>query len=134
MPADNEALILETLRRASDLIREAAQMALLPYAPPEEAVRFVRALTMRALMPKIAAMEFVRLGGTNTDVFADILAGPPWLPIECAPKNGTYVLIWYNTEASCGHAIVRWGGREWEDNECYTYEPTHWMLLPDAPE
>src|SRR6202041_2815385 len=66
-----EVLIMETLKRAGDLVREAAQMVMDRGSPvpPEEAARCVRALMLRAIMPKVAAQEFNRLGGGSIDVF-----------------------------------------------------------------
>ena len=56
-----------------------------------------------------------------------------WQPIATAPKDGSYVLIWFDTGHSRGHAIAHWEGREWENSDSHTYAPMHWMPLPAGP-
>ena len=64
-----------------------------------------------------------------------------WQPIDTAPKDGTWVLLWTGNECR----IAMWD--EWEDPECpvtqgwfddgdgmYIENPTHWMPLPEAPD
>lgn len=59
-----------------------------------------------------------------------------WQPIETAPKDGSYVLVW----AESGHEFARWfrAGECWiraEDMQNLWGEdaPTHWMPLPAPP-
>jgi hypothetical protein len=69
-----------------------------------------------------------------------------WQPIETAPKDGTPILAFSKT---LNHVLVKYDavrqperdrvmGRtlwrvEW-DGDYLSSEPTHWMLLPPAPE
>lgn len=76
-----------------------------------------------------------------------------WQPIETAPKDGTEVLLWY-PDLRRGMHFGRWhdearvefgkevsSTRRWlagdimlmELHSGKTFEPTHWMLIPDAP-
>jgi hypothetical protein len=56
-----------------------------------------------------------------------------WLPIETAPTDGTFVLLWAANESEC--AMVGYFGRRWElaHCDCAPFTPTHWMPLPDPP-
>ena len=80
-----------------------------------------------------------------------------WQPIETAPKDGTWILVWggeatderddRNDKAERSHAVAQWttylNGRHheghwqfaWYDGGFYGYydKPTHWMLLPAPP-
>ena len=68
-----------------------------------------------------------------------------WQPIETAPKDGTWVLVWGPLEAwssvkAAWYAMNRRIGRaywkmdgEWDDYELADNQPTHWMPLPDPP-
>ncbi len=60
-----------------------------------------------------------------------------WKPIETAPQDGTYILVYPG-------GVVRWdwGDEAWMQNVtplpdgvfyCHYAYPTHWMSLPDAP-
>lgn len=53
-----------------------------------------------------------------------------WMPIDSAPLDGTWVLLW------CGYGIPDLGffGQlgQWEDSSNFI-EPTHWMPLPEPP-
>jgi len=59
-----------------------------------------------------------------------------WRPIETAPKNGDWVLIyqggqevtlaWYCDADGPSHGV-------WFDQRDNGYSPTHWMPLPDPP-
>ena len=73
-----------------------------------------------------------------------------WQPIETAPKDGTAILVWngpnigfYTHKGDMGVAIwreqalpgkdrMRWCAQDCCDGVT-TYEPTHWMPLPDPP-
>jgi hypothetical protein len=74
-----------------------------------------------------------------------------WQPIETAPKDGTAILVWnglnsgfYTREQDMGVALwrkqafpgndrMRWCAKDCCDGVT-TYEPTHWMPLPDPPQ
>jgi hypothetical protein len=85
-------------------------------------------------------------------------AVPAWLPIESAPKDGTFFLAWYckhqlddegnPTDEVIGgeQAIVSCAGNQWDEPEwlsahgasflddyCFAEMPTCWMPLPAAP-
>ena len=65
-----------------------------------------------------------------------------WLPIDSAPKDGSYILLF----TSHGIAECYWDYDRWEQTACYsTYDgwggsvrvygtPTHWMPSPVPPE
>ena len=61
-----------------------------------------------------------------------------WQPIETAPKDGAYVLLYVG--AICDdYAVAYWDGTCWNMGS-QEYEggpefgaPTHWMPLPEAP-
>lgn len=36
-----------------------------------------------------------------------------WLPIETAPKDGTWILVYEPTEDAPSCHVVRWGTPEW---------------------
>lgn len=63
-----------------------------------------------------------------------------WLPIETAPRDGTYVLLFEDLGFG-GDSQTMWVARhgvttnEWftHDTEYGIYEPTHWMPLPAPP-
>ena len=73
-----------------------------------------------------------------------------WQPIETAPKNGRTILVWnglnsgfYTRAQDMGVALWRKqafpDGQEcWCAQDCCdgvtTYEPTHWMPLPEPPD
>ena len=63
-----------------------------------------------------------------------------WQPIETAPKDGSWVLLflpeWGRGQARIGQWIRSredsgWYGREFK--EVFNDGPTHWMPLPDSP-
>lgn len=67
-----------------------------------------------------------------------------WQPIETAPKDGTWVLL-YKYSQPCGiddldswlpcMSLARYHEGYWYKNSEYTIgcNPTHWMLLPKPP-
>jgi hypothetical protein len=61
-----------------------------------------------------------------------------WQPIETAPKDGTFVLLY--CPSSLGsymdvYSFTECGGWQCSNFEYSPYpDPTHWMPLPDAPE
>lgn len=105
-----EAIVIETLKRASALIQEAVQMAIPLTAAPEDAVRAVRALTLRALMPRVACEEFIRRGGDGQKLFGGTLTernlgcpvhtmfGWAWLLDVDVDYHGTMVSVAFNHE------------------------------------
>jgi hypothetical protein len=72
-----------------------------------------------------------------------------WQPIETAPKDGTWILVYEHCEPLPSVYVVRWGVPEWwgaSVDETWvtiavgpnpdTYnatDATHWMPLPDPP-
>lgn len=60
-----------------------------------------------------------------------------WQPIETAPKNGTYVLLWvpgFNTPDIAGWVDGSWATPDDHSDLCCPYGgPTHWMPLPERP-
>jgi len=56
-----------------------------------------------------------------------------WMDIETAPKDGTEILI-YDDSCFC---VVQLNKGKWHSTSCIdyynTYDPTHWMPLPEAP-
>ena len=62
-----------------------------------------------------------------------------WMPIETAPKDGTFILAW--CERWRAPATLRWGkvrgfssrGFVTEGGVARGYLPTHWMPLPSPP-
>lgn len=60
-----------------------------------------------------------------------------WMPIDCAPKTGQYVLLYdRNTQECCiGYWNNYMGNGCWnEKGSSYIPKPIHWMLLPTHPE
>jgi len=65
---------------------------------------------------------------------ADI--APTWRSIDSAPKDGTVILGWWNSE--CIETIT-FRGNAWtwsSDGDSWSHGggPTHWMPLPQPPE
>lgn len=68
-----------------------------------------------------------------------------WQPIETAPKDGTWVLL-YDPKTTCGiytgyydpcymgPRIGGWFNGHMSDEEYVEIFPTHWMPLPPKPE
>jgi hypothetical protein len=66
-----------------------------------------------------------------------------WQPIETAPKDGTWILIYKpfnlcgfdDSEWFLGKYMVRWFDGYWciSQNQMLEY-PTHWMPLPNPPQ
>ena len=82
------------------------------------------------------------------------VAGAAWLPIESAPKDGTWVLVFGNVWAGEISGVARnpkgdvgiarytngksdYPGDWWDEagDDAYSCwcQPTHWMPLPPAP-
>jgi hypothetical protein len=69
----------------------------------------------------------------------------PWQPIETAPKDGSWVLLWVENNRQA--IVAYWSGKPlWDGNfwvaqgevcswdlENNFYHPTHWKPLPDPP-
>ncbi len=61
---------------------------------------------------------------------------PQWQPIESAPKDGTWVLIWEEWNPERKHrnwTISRFIRGKWSNSQAYQ-GPSHWMPMPAAPE
>lgn len=65
-------------------------------------------------------------------------AAAQWRPIEEAPKDGAFVLLFNAASEAWCPTIARWNGDGWGD-EGSTFHipglnmPTHWMTLPPPP-
>lgn len=68
-----------------------------------------------------------------------------WQPIETAPKDGTWVLLFSPDAEPDTPFIGQWrdvedypdGGAWWENNGssyCIDADPSHWQPLPESPE
>jgi hypothetical protein len=68
-----DKLVIENLKRAANLIVEAAHMAG-SLETPESGVQLVTTLWRRAFQPRMAAQEFTRLGGVDIDAFRAALS------------------------------------------------------------
>ena len=63
-----------------------------------------------------------------------------WQPIETAPKDGEFILVYGWHSRAAGYPgrqlVVRWDGRAWEsadDGYGVYLTPTHWVQLPAPP-
>lgn len=72
-----------------------------------------------------------------------------WQPIETAPKDGTWILVYSSLAEQPNHFIASWekfalpeaacGSEEeidgeWTDQQCvFIPDPTHWMPLAEPP-
>lgn len=57
-----------------------------------------------------------------------------WFGIESAPKDGTWVLVWYGLPHEHGIAFWNEDTGAWHDWDGDLYgPPTHWMPLPEGP-
>jgi hypothetical protein len=68
-----------------------------------------------------------------------------WQPIETAPTDGTWVLVWgpsqrWSSVMMAWFALNHRSGKaywkdstEWDDYELVDDQPTHWMPLPEPP-
>lgn len=61
-----------------------------------------------------------------------------WQPIETAPKDGTFVLLFgpHHRAGQDRQLTACWDGQTWEsadDGYGIYLKPTHWMPLPEAP-
>ena len=60
---------------------------------------------------------------------------PQWLPLDSAPRDGTWVLIWIGwigNPRSSAFEHGSWQNLPWVANS-KDYNPTHWMPLPKPP-
>ena len=64
----------------------------------------------------------------------------PWQPIETAPADGTYLLVysdydvpWKGDGEENPHIAQHYEGRWRIQLDGQTIQPTHWMRLPDPP-
>lgn len=74
-----------------------------------------------------------------------LLAGPPepsveevaWQPIESAPTDGRSVLVFCPRASDHGYERIRLTWQKdgkWQGANNTSWPPTHWMLLPPAPQ
>ena len=54
-----------------------------------------------------------------------------WKPIETAPKDGQAILAWDENET--WEIAYRQRGKWRYGPKGYSFNPTHWMPLPDPP-
>ena len=94
-----------------------------------------------------AELETLRTGYAAARLEIESLRGKGWQPIETAPKDGTFLLLWeqYSTNPFIGSWLgTRWtvshehvdaeGG--WDGAnvvDALSMPVTHWMPLPAAP-
>jgi hypothetical protein len=79
--------------------------------------------------------KFFRAATSTRYIRADLV--PQWQPIETAPKDGTWVLVWSYSRVAVSFFCEKeneWCS-DWQDyQEHYNNEsPTHWMPLPAPP-
>ena len=63
------------------------------------------------------------------------IRAPQWQPIETAPKDGTWVLIWIDwigNPRSSAFENGTWQNLPWVSS-VKDYNPSHWMPLPKPP-
>lgn len=63
---------------------------------------------------------------------------PKWLPIETAPRDGTWILVAGPDQTGAGRMVCRmvaeaWGWESADDGYGAYIQPTHWMALPANP-
>lgn len=57
-----------------------------------------------------------------------------WQPIETAPKDGTWILIWGDRWDCEQPDVGSWDDDDWRDDEGAVLAfATHWMPLPTPP-
>ena len=64
-----------------------------------------------------------------------------WQPIETAPKDETWILLYGDYMGEPRVHAGFWGvGDDWFDTECashsltaFSWQPTHWMPMPELP-
>lgn len=56
-----------------------------------------------------------------------------WQPIETAPKDGTFVLAYRPCDPYFEPMYFNDGIWHWFDGDSPSFQPTHWMPLPDPP-
>jgi hypothetical protein len=100
----------------------------------------------------LAPLQHLAAAALRREYPAMVEAMVGWRPIETAPKDGTYVLLFFPSRpiSDTFTGIVRsgcWGYVEDDDDSDGWYEhpeddmtqragdglPTHWMPLPDPP-
>ena len=88
------------------------------------------------------AKQYANLGCTVTPLYSN--PAPEWQPIEVAPTDGTPILAYipdpWHSEHPPVIAIIQYKqmyGRDFtwvlEAYEAYSFEPSHWMPLPQPP-
>ena len=92
-------------------------------------------MTVETLAEQVTRLENVEamLARDSEKLRADL--SPQWQPIETAPKDGTWVLIWcgwVGHPRSSAFEHGSWQNLPWVANS-KDYNPTHWMPLPAPP-
>jgi hypothetical protein len=72
---------------------------------------------------------------------AKAVGAAEWQPIETAPKDGTWILLWWGDRTVEGHWLDNshtqfpWAGWKLRSMVVHNpaHKPTHWMPLPDPP-
>lgn len=89
-------------------------------------------------MGKAAAFQIelrdglVCVAGSREDCLK--LLGQDWLPIDSAPKDGSWFMGFENVGLRTGlQRQCRWHNDRWNDGGYDPSEPTHWMPLPSGP-
>jgi len=86
-------------------------------------------MTVETLAEQVTRLENVEAMLARADQVSQ------WEPIETAPKDGTWVLIWcgwVGHPRSSAFEHGSWQNLPWIANS-KDYNPTHWMPLPAPP-
>lgn len=59
-------------------------------------------------------------------------AGPEWMPIDSAPRDGTRILIYAPDETDPDTVVAYYAHPDWTCGR-YGYRPSHWLPLPPRP-
>ena len=68
----------------------------------------------------------------HADGSVPALQNPGWKPIDTAPKDKSWILVWYGEVEE--HGLASWADTFWIDWDGDSYgPPTHWQPLPSPP-